>query len=173
MTEKAKPCANSLTVKTSHVLPPDANSHGTLFGGKLMAHIDDVAAIAAVRHARKNVVTASMDSLDFIAPVKVGDSICIESYVTWTHNTSMEVFAKAVTENLLTGERMVCTTAFLTFVAVDENGRPIPVPPVYPETEDEVMLHEGAEERANYRRERRKESKEMAAEFGTDFPWQK
>lgn len=173
MTQEAKSCANSLTVKTSHVLPPDTNSYGTLFGGKLMADIDDVAAIAAVRHARKNVVTASMDSLDFIAPVKEGDSICIESFVTWTHNTSMEVFVKAVTEDLITGKRMVCTTAFLTFVAVDENGKPIPVPPIYPETEQEKMLHEGAPHRANYRRERRKESKEMAATFGTDFPWQK
>lgn len=173
MNVEAKPCANSLTVKTSHVLPPDANSYGTLFGGKLMAHIDDVAAISAVRHARKNVVTASMDSLDFIAPVKVGDSICIEAFVTWTHNTSMEVFVKAVTEDLITGERMVCTTAFLTFVAVNEDGRPIPVPQVYPETEHEIMLHEGAAARANYRRERRKESKDMAKAFGTDFPWQK
>lgn len=173
MTQEAKSCANSLTVKTSHVLPPDTNSYGTLFGGKLMADIDDVAAIAAVRHARKNVVTASMDSLDFIAPVKEGDSICIESFVTWTHNTSMEVFVKAVTEDLITGERMVCTTAFLTFVAVDENGKPIPVPPIYPETEQEKMLHEGAPVRANYRRDRRNESKEMAATFGTDFPWQK
>lgn len=173
MTKEAKSCANSLTVKTSHVLPPDTNSYGTLFGGKLMAHIDDVAAIAAVRHARKNVVTASMDSLDFIAPVKEGDSICIEAFVTWTHNTSMEVFVKAVTEDLITGERMVCTTAFLTFVAVDEGGRPIPVPPIYPETPHEIMLHEGAAARAEYRQERRKESKKMAEEFGTDFPWQK
>lgn len=172
MEEQAKPCANSLAVKTSHVLPPDTNSHGTLFGGKLMAHIDDVAAIAAVRHARKTVVTASMDSLDFLAPVKSGDSICVEAFVTWTHNTSMEVFVKAVTENLLTGERMVCTTAFLTFVAIDEHGKPIPVPRIYPETEHETMLHEGAKERARYRRERRKESKEMASEFGTKFPWQ-
>lgn len=173
MTDQAKSCANSLTVKTSHVLPPDTNSHGTLFGGKLMAHIDDVAAIAAVRHARKTVVTASMDSLDFLSPVKVGDSICVEAFVTWTHHTSMEVFVKAVTENLLTGERMVCTTAFLTFVAIDANGRPTDIPPIYPETEHEIMLHEGAEERASFRRERRKESKQMAQEFGTSFPWQK
>src|SRR5690625_189787 len=173
MAEEAKSCANSLTVKTSHVLPPDTNSYGTLFGGKLMAHIDDVAAIAAVRHARKNVVTASMDSLDFISPVKEGDSICIEAFVTWTHNTSMEVFVKAVTEDLLTGERMVCTTAFLTFVAIDENGRPIPVPPVYPESEEEKLLHEGASKRAELRRERRQQSREMAMAFGTDYPWHK
>ncbi|WP_163969434.1 acyl-CoA thioesterase [Oceanobacillus halotolerans] len=166
-----KPCAASLTVKTSHVLPPDTNTHGTLFGGKLMAHIDDVAAIAAVRHARKPVVTASTDSVDFLAPVKEGDSICLEAFVTWTHKTSMEVFVKAVTEDLITGERQVCTTAFLTFVAVDENGQPTAIPSVYPESEQEKKLNKGAENRAKRRNKRRSESKELAATFGTAFPW--
>ncbi|WP_404456071.1 acyl-CoA thioesterase [Virgibacillus necropolis] len=164
-------CRNSLTVKTSHVLPPDTNTHGTLFGGKLMAHIDDVAAIAAVRHARETVVTASTDSVDFLAPVKEGDSICVEAFVTWTHNTSMEVFVKAVTEHLLTGERKVCTTAFLTFVAVDKNGKPIPVTSVVPETDFEKQLHDHAPVRAKHRKERRANSKELATTFGTDFPW--
>ncbi|MFC4558156.1 acyl-CoA thioesterase [Virgibacillus kekensis] len=167
----AKPCTTSLTVKTSHVLPPDTNTHGTLFGGKLMAHIDDVAAIAAVRHARKPVVTASTDSVDFLAPVREGDSVCVEAFVTWTHTTSMEVFVKAVTENLLTGERKVCTTAFLTFVAVDDDGRPTTVPPVYPVTDQEKKLHEAAPARAEQRKARRKHSYELAETFGTDFPW--
>ncbi|MGM8211484.1 acyl-CoA thioesterase [Virgibacillus sp. W0430] len=166
-----KPCSNSLTVKTAHVLPPDANTHGTLFGGRLMAHIDDVAAIAAARHARKTVVTASTDSVDFLEPVKEGDSICVEAFVTWTHHTSMEVFVKAVTEDLLTGDRKVCSTAFLTFVAIDDAGKPTQVPSVYPVSEIEKMLHEGAPIRAKHRNERRKQSKKMAATFGTDFPW--
>ncbi|WP_217586345.1 acyl-CoA thioesterase [Lentibacillus saliphilus] len=168
---EAKPCRYSLAVKTSHVLPPDTNAHGTLFGGKLVAHIDDVAAIAAVRHARKPVVTASMDSVDFLAPVREGDSVCVEAFVTWTHQTSMEVFAKVVTEDLLTGARKVCTTAFLTFVALGEDGRPDVVPPVYPESEHEKKLHEQAAERAAHRKQRRKQSKEFAEEFGTDYPW--
>lgn len=171
ITMREKPCSNSLTVKTSHVLPPDTNTYGTLFGGKLMAHIDDVAAIAAVRHCRKPVVTASTDSVDFLAPVKEGDSICIEAFVTWTHHTSMEVFVKVVTENLLTADRIVCSTAFLTFVAIDETGRPTPVPGVYPESKEEKQLHEQAPIRAEHRNERRKQSREMAATFGTDFPW--
>ena len=166
-----KPCAYSLTVKTSHVLPPDTNSHGTLFGGRLMAYIDDVAAIAAVRHARKPVVTASTDSVDFLAPVKEGHSICLEAFVTWTHRTSMEVFVKAVTENLLTGDRKVCTTAFLTFVALGEDGKPSEVPKVYPETEQEKTLNKLASNRALQREERRKQSKEFAEIFGADFPW--
>ncbi|MDY0409556.1 acyl-CoA thioesterase [Virgibacillus soli] len=166
-----KTCSNSLAVKTSHVLPPDTNAHGTLFGGKLMAHIDDVAAIAAVRHARKPVVTASTDSVDFLEPVKEGNSICVEAFVTWTHKTSMEVFVKAVTEDLLTGERKVSATAFLTFVAVDDNGRPVPVPPIEPETEYEKQLHEGAKQRADHRRQRRGQSRQFAQLFGTDYPW--
>ena len=152
-------------------MPPDTNTYGTLFGGKLMAHIDDVAAIAAMRHARKPVVTASTDSVDFLSPVREGDSICIEAFVTWTRHTSMEVFVKVVTEDLLSGDRKVCSTAFLTFVAIDETGKPIPVPPVYPETAQEKQLHEQAPIRAKHRNERRKQSREMAATFGTDFPW--
>lgn len=168
-----KPCSNSLTVKTSYVMPPDTNTYGTLFGGKLMAHIDDVAAIAAMRHARKTVVTASTDSVDFLSPVKEGDSICVEAFVTWTHKTSMEVFVKVVKEDLLSGDRIVCSTAFLTFVAIDKAGRPVSVPTVYPETKQEKLLHEQAPIRAKYRNDRRKQSREMAATFGTAFPWDK
>ncbi|MEI3612019.1 acyl-CoA thioesterase [Pseudogracilibacillus sp. SO30301A] len=164
-----KPCSNSRTVKTAQILPPDANAYGTLFGGKLMAHIDDVAAISAVRHARKSVVTASTDSVDFLHPVKVGDSICVEGFVTSVHNTSMEVFVKVVKEGLLTAEKTVCATAFLTFVALGENGKPDVVPRIYPETEMEKMLYEGAELRRERRNERKKESQRMAKLFSAEF----
>jgi len=163
-----KPCSNSKTVKTAQILPPDANAYGTLFGGKLMAHIDDVAAISAVRHARKSVVTASTDSVDFLQPVKVGDSICVEGFVTYAHHTSMEVFVKVVKEGLLTAEKTVCATAFLTFVALDENGKPDVVPQIYPETEIEKMLYDGAELRRERRNERRKESQRMAMLFAAE-----
>lgn len=167
----SKPCIDSLTIKTSNVLPPDTNAYGTLFGGKLMEHIDDVAAITAGRHARSTVVTASTDSVDFLNPVKEGDTICVEAFVTWTHHTSMEIFVKAVTENLTTGVRKVSATAFLTFVAVDNDGHPIPVPSVYPESAQEKELNKRAQERADHRLDRRKQSKKMAEMFGTDFPW--
>ncbi|KGX87200.1 acyl-CoA thioesterase [Pontibacillus litoralis] len=166
-----KPCKESLVVKNSYVLPTNTNNHGTLFGGQLMAYIDDVAAIAAIRHARSPVVTASTDSVDFLNPVNSGDAICLEAFVTWTNNTSMEVFVKAIKEDLLSGTRKVCATAFLTMVAVGEDKRPHPVPEVYPESEAEHWLHEGAEERAKQRRERRGVSKEFAKRFGTSFPW--
>ena len=91
----------SIAVKASIVLPPDTNHHGTMFGGKVMAYIDDLAAISATRHARMPVVTASTDSVDFLHPVRNGESVCLESFVTWTHKTSLEVFVKVVAEDLL------------------------------------------------------------------------
>ncbi|PBB04888.1 MULTISPECIES: acyl-CoA thioesterase [Salimicrobium] len=168
---EAKKARESFTVKNSHVLPPDTNSHGTLFGGKLMAYIDDIAAIAAVRHCRQPVVTASIDSVDFLHPVFEGHAICLEAFVTWTHNTSMEVFVKAITEDLLSGERKVCTTAFVSMVAVNEENKPVPIPAVYPETDQEKRLHAGASARHDQRKERRKESKELAEIYGTGLPW--
>lgn len=160
-----KPCSNSRTVKTALILPPDGNQYGTLFGGMLMAHIDDVASIAAVRHARKPVVTASTDSVDFLYPVKVGDAISVEGFVTSAHTTSMEVFVKVTREGLLSGEETICATAFLTFVALGDDGRPSEVPSIYPETETEKMLYAGAEIRKERRNERKKESQEMAKLF--------
>jgi acyl-CoA hydrolase len=169
----AKFVRDSIAVKASIVLPPDTNHHGTMFGGKVMAYIDDLAAISATRHARMPVVTASTDSVDFLHPVRNGESVCLESFVTWTHKTSLEVFVKVVAEDLLTGERNVCTTAFLTFVAVDEKGNPQPVPPIIPQTELERFLHEGAPARAEARRRRRGESKDLAKRFGAAKVWER
>lgn len=165
METKEKPCSESRAIKTTHIFPPDTNANGTLFGGKLMAHIDDLAAIAARKHAREQVVTASTDSVDFLAPITLGDFMTLEAFVTWTHRTSMEVFVKVEVEEMETGKKTICGTAFLTFVAVDEKAKPIPVPAVYPETEQEKALHEGAEERAKQRQARRKQSKAMAERF--------
>lgn len=163
----------SRAVKSSHVLPPDTNNHGTMFGGKLMSYIDDIAAISATRHARKAVVTASTDSVDFLNPIKEGSSVCLESFVTWTHHTSMEVFVKVIAENLLTGDRVLCTTSFLTFVALDEDGRPSEVVKVIPESEEEKMLHDSAPARLEIRRQRRVESKKFADIFSVKKPWEK
>ncbi|MBW5469593.1 acyl-CoA thioesterase [Brevibacillus formosus] len=162
----------SRTFKASHVLPPDTNNHNTLFGGRLMAHIDDVAAISAMKHARGPVVTASTDSVDFLQPIRVDNEVALEAFVTWTHNTSMEVFVKIVAEDLLTGVRCVCATSFLTFVAIGEDGRPTPVPKIVPETEEEVFLHNGADKRAAARKIRRKDNKHLADMLGTRRPWE-
>lgn len=164
-------CRETLAVKTSLVSPPDTNVNGTMFGGKLMAYIDDIAAIAALRHARRTVVTASNDSVDFLHPIFQGNAVCLEAFVTYTGTSSMEVFVKVVAENMLTGDRNVCAISFLTFVALDENGRPTPVPKIIPETEEEKHLYETAKERLEIRKKRRKDSAERAKEFGTNLPW--
>lgn len=165
---EAKYCRDSRIVKTSHVFPPDTNTHGTLFGGKLMSYIDDVASLSATRHSHKKVVTASTDSVDFLTPITLDDSVTVESYVVSTGKTSMEVFVKVIAENLLTGKRRIAATSFLTFVALDENKRPIPIPTVVPETYEEVKLHQLAEERAKHRRTRREQSKLFASYLSTD-----
>jgi acyl-CoA hydrolase len=171
MEMEAKKCSESRCVKVSRVFPQDLNDHGTLFGGKLMSYIDDVASISASRHARTEVVTASTDSVDFLTPIHQTDSVCLASYVTWTGTSSMEVFVKVVAENLKTGERRIAATAFLTFVALDENGKPVPVPKVIPETEEEKMLYETAPVRAELRKRHREESKKLASYLTTKKFW--
>ncbi|WP_085521922.1 acyl-CoA thioesterase [Tuberibacillus sp. Marseille-P3662] len=162
----------SRAVKSAHVLPQDTNNHGTMFGGKLMSYIDDIAAISAMRHARKPVVTASTDSVDFLQPIKEGSSVCLESFVTYTHKTSMEVFVKITTEDLMTGERVLCTTSFLTFVALTDDGKPTEIESVIPQTDEEVMLHESAPTRREARRVRRVDSKRFAETFTVKKPWE-
>ncbi|OZI12901.1 acyl-CoA thioesterase [Bacillus sp. FJAT-42315] len=156
---------DTLSIKTSYVLPPDTNHHGTLFGGKLMAYIDDIASITATKLARKPVVTASTDSVDFLKPIRVGDAVTLEAMVSYTGTTSMEVFVKVLSENLLTGESSVAALSFLTFVALDENGKPVPVPEVVPESKEEKWLNETAANRAEHRKARKKYSKELADFF--------
>ncbi|MCR2822094.1 acyl-CoA thioesterase [Lederbergia panacisoli] len=156
---------DTVTIKTSHVFPPDANHLGTLFGGKLMAYIDDVASISAIKFARNLVVTASTDSVDFIKPIRIGDAVTLKAMVTWTGRSSMEVFVKVTSEHLLTGEKSIAALSFLTFVALDDNGKPTSVPQVIPETEEERWLNETAELRAAHRKVRKQESKDLAAFF--------
>jgi acyl-CoA hydrolase len=153
--DSPRPIRQSRSIMTELVFPGDTNYHGTMFGGSLMQYIDKIAAIAAVRHCNKPVVTASTDSLDFLSPIKLGEAVLLESFVTWTNRSSMEVFTVVRAENLFTGERRVTVTAFSTFVAVDGNGRPIPVPPVFPENAEERKLHESALERYEQRQKRR------------------
>lgn len=166
-----KACRESRCVKISRVFPTDLNNHNTLFGGRLMAYIDDIASISAHRHARVEVVTASTDSVDFLEPIHQTDSVCLTSYVSWTGTSSMEVFVKIVAEELSTGKRRVAATAFLTFVALDENKHPIQVPAVYPETEEEKLLFETAQDRAKLRHQHREASKKLATRLTASKIW--
>jgi acyl-CoA hydrolase len=159
---EAKYCKESRVIRTSRVFPNGVNNHNTLFGGQLMSDVDQVASVSAARHSRKECVTASADSVDFLHPVCPTDSVCFESYVTWTGTSSMEVFVKIIAEDLKSGECKIAATALLTFVAIDQYKRPTLVPQVIPETEEERKLHETAPDRAKMRRERKQKSKELA-----------
>lgn len=168
---EAKFCRDSRVIRTSRVFPNDVNNHNTLFGGRLMDHLDQVASTSAGRHSRSECVTASTDSVDFLHPIRTTDSVHFESYVTWTGTSSMEVFVKIIAENLKSGDRKVAATALLTFVALDENKRPARVPQIIPETPEEKKLHETAPDRAKMRKERKQKSKELAEFLTTNYPW--
>jgi len=133
------------------VLPNDTNPLNALVGGRLMHWIDLAGALAAHRHARSPVVTASIDHLDFLTPVRVGDVVILRSTVNRVFNTSMEIGVKVWVENYISGEHKVVSTAYLTFVAVDRHGNKLPVAPVIPETEEEKRRYEDAERRREHR----------------------
>ncbi|MDQ6595627.1 acyl-CoA thioesterase [Bacillus salipaludis] len=168
----AKKVKESRIINTAQVLSCDLNNYNTLFGGVLMKKLDDAATLSARRHSReKECVTASTDSIDFLCPIHQTDSVCVESFVTYTGKTSMEVFCKVIAEDIMTGERRIAATAFLTFVAFGENKRPVEVPGVIPETEEEIFLYKTAKERAEIRKIRRQKSKELAAYISLKKPW--
>jgi acyl-CoA hydrolase len=146
-----KPVSHSRVHKTEHVLPSDTNALGTAFGGVVVSWIDIAAAIAAQRHARRVVVTASIDKLDFVSSVRQGHIVELRAQVNYTGRTSMEVGVRVDSEDPLTGARAHAATAYLTFVALDEHGRPTPIPKVLPETEDDERRYAEAQERRRVR----------------------
>ena len=146
-----KPPRDSAVTMTEIVLPSHANALGTIFGGRIMSWIDIAGAIAAGRHARRVVVTASIDALHFVAPVKVGHVVHIRASVNYAGRTSMEVGVRVESENPITGTMTHTATAYLTFVALDDNGRPSAVPPILPETPEEKRRLEQAKTRRESR----------------------
>ncbi|HMD47662.1 MAG TPA: acyl-CoA thioesterase [Bryobacteraceae bacterium] len=141
----------SISEYSEFALPTDANTLGNVLGGKVMHLVDLAAALAAVRHARCPVVTASVDQMSFLHPVHIGQLIMLQSSVNRVFRTSMEVGVRVQVENLLTGQRKHTSSAYLTFVALDEHGKRTPIPPVIPETADEKRRFVEAEERRAYR----------------------
>lgn len=139
-----------------HVLPNDTNPHGTIFGGRVMALVDLAATIAASRHSRRAVVTAAIDELIFLHPIKLGHIVLLEAQVNEAFSSSMEIGVNVFSENPVTGERRKTTTAYATFVALDDLGRPAAVPPLLPETPQEEQRQRDARERRDDRIARRK-----------------
>ncbi len=146
------------------IMPHHANPQGTAFGGVIMSWIDIVAGMAAQRHAGREVVTASIDSLSFREPVRIGDHVTLRASVNYVSRTSMEVGVQVTRENPYNGKQTRATTAHLTFVALDENKKPTPVPPIIPETTIEKKRFRNAELRVKSRKELLKQ----ILENGTD-----
>ena len=132
-------------------LPNDANLLGNMLGGHVMHLVDLCGAIAAIRHSRCTVVTASIDQMSFLHPIQIGELVRLKSQVNRVFRTSMEVGVKVWVENLHTGEMKHTSSAYLTFVAVDRAGNRVLLPPIVPETEEERRRYDEAAERRAYR----------------------
>jgi acyl-CoA hydrolase len=142
-----KPASASASETVQVVLPNDSNPLGFILGGTVMHLIDITGAIACHRHTNTLALTAAVDGLEFLHPIKVGDMIILKSRVTATFNTSLEVEVEAFSEAITTGERQLTSRAYLTFVAIDAKGRPQPVPPLLLETDDDRARSAAAHQR--------------------------
>lgn len=149
MTKKNTPkqAAQKAAPVSTHdlVFPNDANPYGSMFGGKLMAIMDKTAALAAMKYARRVAVTASSEAIDFVHPVRIGDQIETRARVVWTGHSSMIVKVEVFANKLTRPDPIPCTSAHFTFVALDEEGHPTPVPPLLVSTKAEKMDHTEAE----------------------------
>ncbi|WP_341227883.1 acyl-CoA thioesterase [uncultured Arcticibacterium sp.] len=168
---KPKKVSESLAINSQMIMPNDTNTLGNLMGGNLMRMVDIAGAISAQRHSNRIVVTASIDNVSFENKVPLGDVITLEAKVTRAFNTSMEVMVKVYSENIPAGTRIQTNTAFLTFVAVDQSGRPIEIAEAIPETEEEKDLFAAALRRRQLRlvlggRMNPEEANELKAIFG-------
>ncbi|NLI58862.1 MAG: acyl-CoA thioesterase [Clostridium sp.] len=152
---KGKTASQSEIEMTQLVLPNDTNILGNLLGGQLMHWIDIAGALAASRHSNKVVATVALDSLDFRHPVRLGEMVILKARLTWVGRTSMEVSVEVYAENMKTGNAILTNKAFISFVALDDDGKPTEVPPLILETEEEKRINKEAEKRREYRLKRR------------------
>lgn len=141
---KARKASETLAITTKVVLPNDTNTLGNLFGGQLLAWMDVIASVSAHRHSHRVVVTANVNNVSFNSPINHASIVTLEAKVSRAFNSSMEVFVDVFVEDNLTGKRWKSNEAIYTFVAVDQNGGPIQVPELIPETEEEISRFEGA-----------------------------
>ncbi|MFZ5977189.1 MAG: acyl-CoA thioesterase [Hydrotalea flava] len=148
---QGRKASNSFTIMNELVLPNDTNSFGNLMGGRLMYWMDIAAALSAMKHSNTPCMTASVDNISFKNPIKLGNIVHIEAKVTRAFNTSMEIFLKVWGEDSLHQYQYESNEAYFTFVALDPNGKPRPVPALIPETEEEIKLFEGALRRRQLR----------------------
>ena len=152
---EARTPAETEVILTQMMNPEHANPLGNVHGGWILKLIDEAGGIVASRHARAPAVTVEIDSVNFCQPVHVGNLVHVRARITRSWRTSMEIEAVVEAENLLTGERRVTSVAYLVYVALDASGRPTPVPPVLPQTEEERLKWEQADQRRAERLARR------------------
>jgi acyl-CoA hydrolase len=134
---KGKKVSESAVTTVRLMMPTDGNIMGNVFGGSIMKYVDEVAAIVAFRHTKRNCVTASIDRMNFLAPVYVGNILILKAAINYVGRTSMEIGVRIEAQNPLTGEVVHTGSCYLTYVALDEKGKPTPVPKIIPETEEE------------------------------------
>jgi acyl-CoA hydrolase len=147
------------------MMPGHANNLGHVFGGVILAMMDSTAAVAAIRHSRSACVTASIDRVDFREPIYLGDLVVMKASVNFVGRTSMEIGVRVEAEELQTGTRRHTNSCYLTFVAVDDSGRPREVPALKPESPDEIRRFEAAVERRRRRLEERVQEEKHTREF--------
>ncbi len=159
--QAGRPVSESTTTSVRIMMPADANIRGNVFGGAIMKYMDEIAAVTAFRHAKKPVVTASIDRMNFIAPVYLGDLLVMKASINYVGRTSMEVGVRMEAENLLSGKSTHVGSCFLTYVAIDDHGKPTPVEPVVPVTADEKRRYREAETRRKLREVERAEIRRL------------
>jgi acyl-CoA hydrolase len=148
---KSRHPRESETVMSELMMPNHANIMGNVFGGVILSLVDRIAAVCAIRHARKQCVTVSVDKVDFREPIHVGELITAFARVNYAGKTSMEVGVKIIAEQLISGEKRHTNSCYITYVALDDNGRPTAVPPIVPETPDEKRRYDRAAKRRTRR----------------------
>lgn len=161
-------CSRTLSISNHRVFSSDLNEHNTVFGGKILATIDDNSSIPASRVARIETVTASIDQVNFILPFKLQDSMCTESYVSGVGSRSIEVFTKIIGEHLKTGERFLGLTCFSTFVVIDKN---IELPSIHPDNPEAEYVCQGYKERQDERMKKLLTQEKFNENISLDFPW--
>ena len=148
---KAKPIRASQISIAQLMQPEHANNLGNVHGGWIMKLVDEAGALACMRHAQRRVVTVAVDSMVFRQPIRIGDLVILNAEVAYTGRTSLEAEVQVVAENPVTGERTHTNTAYLVYVALDDNGKPVPVPPLFAETEGEKLRLDQAQKRQERR----------------------
>lgn len=158
-----KPVRASQVTLSQLMQPEHANLRGDVHGGWIMKLADEAGALAAMRHAQTRVVTVAIDHMRFHEPIRLGDLVILEAEVTFVGRTSMETRVRVIAENPITGKRTRTNTAYLVYVALDDDGRPQPAPPLVPETEAEIRRYEAGRLRQAHRRAHREEEEAQEA----------